>query len=354
MPRIATNPVAGRQRDVSVPARLRELRQARGLTQAVLAGTDFTKGFISQLESGTSRLSLRAAQVLAGRLGVTVAELLGSGEGSDAQLQIRLLEAERELSTGSPELALKMSREFKPAGRFRGRALRLQGRALLELDRADEATHVLQQALEVFRAERDREFYVRTLYDLAFGQARLDRPERSLVLALECQRALEAGELVDRTMELQLESLLASIYARLGQAVEVQPHLERALRYEAIWPVGIVATAVEHGQLVSAGLSGPPEHPEPALITASEEAVQRIVSGVATPSSFVGCVNDQIGVREFLEGKALAQCGTRSLVHKCKVRPCVRRGPRSDFSRPVLASQQVGQIRSQASRLQNT
>lgn len=60
--------------DPSVGLKVRELRTARKMTQAQLAGPDFSKGFISLLETGRTRISLRAAEILASRLGVPVTD----------------------------------------------------------------------------------------------------------------------------------------------------------------------------------------------------------------------------------------------------------------------------------------
>jgi transcriptional regulator with XRE-family HTH domain len=56
--------------------RLRQLRQATGITQAQLAGRDFSKGFVSLVETGRARASLRAAQLFADRLRVPLADLV--------------------------------------------------------------------------------------------------------------------------------------------------------------------------------------------------------------------------------------------------------------------------------------
>jgi transcriptional regulator with XRE-family HTH domain len=49
-------------------ARVREARRERGMSQAQLAGDELTKGFISQVESGLVRPSVRSLQILsAGR-----------------------------------------------------------------------------------------------------------------------------------------------------------------------------------------------------------------------------------------------------------------------------------------------
>src|SRR4051794_33047671 len=55
---------------------IRRLRQARGLTQEALANPEFTKGYVSALERGSVRPSLKALEVLARRLQVPILDLL--------------------------------------------------------------------------------------------------------------------------------------------------------------------------------------------------------------------------------------------------------------------------------------
>lgn len=207
---------------------IRALRLARGLTQAQLAGDDFTKGFVSQLESGRTRLSLRAAQVLAGRLGVAVDDLIGT----DTRVTTRdldIVRAERELAAGDPGAALRLARGLPIEGGHRGRILRLQGRALLALDRASEALRPLDTALVEFRARAQRDLAVRTLYDIALAHARLDESDEGLVVGLECLRALEAGDLIDRTLELQVRTFLGATYVRRGDFALADAQMERAV-----------------------------------------------------------------------------------------------------------------------------
>src|SRR5690242_18729103 len=63
-----------------VGERIRKMRRDRGLTQQALAGNEFTKGYVSALERGAVRPSFRALQVLAGHLGVPIAELLSASQ----------------------------------------------------------------------------------------------------------------------------------------------------------------------------------------------------------------------------------------------------------------------------------
>lgn len=71
--------------------RLRELRTARGMTQAQLAGADFSKGFVSLVETGRARVSLRAAQIFADRLGLPLGDLVDPAPARDGALRLRAL-----------------------------------------------------------------------------------------------------------------------------------------------------------------------------------------------------------------------------------------------------------------------
>ena len=57
--------------------RVRSARRAAGLSQAQLAGDELTKGFISQVEAGLVRPSIRSLQVIAGRLGRSLDYFVG-------------------------------------------------------------------------------------------------------------------------------------------------------------------------------------------------------------------------------------------------------------------------------------
>lgn len=201
------------------------------MTQAALAGSDFTKGFVSLVETGRAGLSVRAASVFASRLGVPLAELLATAEGKADQVQIIAVRAERELAAENPKAALELVQAAKAPGpgRFRPRLLRVQGRAWLQLDEAAKALGFLEQGLREFRAQGEREMAARTLFDLAFAHARLDEPEEALLLALECERAIRSGDVVDRTLELQVRSFLAATYARRGDFPSANLQIERAL-----------------------------------------------------------------------------------------------------------------------------
>src|SRR5439155_26343709 len=135
--------------DPSFGERLRVLRVQRGITQRALAEPEFTKGFISHVETGRTRVSLRAAGILAGRLGVKVTDLLATPAGGrEARAELRLLESERALADGQPKAALELLERItaQPHGLVRARARRLTGRALGELGRVADALKPLSEA----------------------------------------------------------------------------------------------------------------------------------------------------------------------------------------------------------------
>src|SRR5688500_15269981 len=88
-----------------VAARIRSLRTAKGLTQAQVAEPNYTKAYISMLESGRTRASMKALEHIAGVLGVKPSDLLG-GTSEPSTPQYELLEARRALEEGRASEAI--------------------------------------------------------------------------------------------------------------------------------------------------------------------------------------------------------------------------------------------------------
>ena len=212
--------------------RLRGLRQARGLTQAQLAAKDFTPGFISLLEGGQTRASLRAAEILARRLGVAVSELLEvPASRGEHELELELFAAQRLQATGDLEGARRAaeSASERSRGMLRARWLRLHGQILLRLDRARDAIGPLDQARRAFRSSPDPELTARVTYELAQAHAALGEFAEAVGLASDCERLLDARVVVDRTFEFQVMNFLAAMFVDLGETGAADVRAERAL-----------------------------------------------------------------------------------------------------------------------------
>jgi transcriptional regulator with XRE-family HTH domain len=141
----------------SLGQRIRRIRGQRGMSLAKVGGNDFTRAFLSQIELGKARPSLRVLRVIAERLGTEVEYLL---EGRQAGLE--------------RELALEMGRVLVARGEYR-RALRalkpalssydwplgtdarlVQAEAMIALGRKEKANEILVRERRVIEAQGDR------------------------------------------------------------------------------------------------------------------------------------------------------------------------------------------------------
>lgn len=152
-----------------VGARIRALRQARGLTQSQVAEPAYTKAYISMLEAGRTRASMKALEHIGARLGVQPADLLAERPPAGPQYE-RMLAAVDELM----EVTRSAATHAAAAARGRGdrRAAERHARRSLELlavaaarraelatldgspdalRRASEALRLARQALQALR-----------------------------------------------------------------------------------------------------------------------------------------------------------------------------------------------------------
>src|SRR5438105_5625875 len=85
----------------TVGQRLRRLRRERGLSQRELASPGVSYAYISRIEAGARRPSVKALRRLAPKLGVSVKYLETGRDLSDRdQRELRLSDAELELRLG--------------------------------------------------------------------------------------------------------------------------------------------------------------------------------------------------------------------------------------------------------------
>ena len=211
--------------------RVRALRIARGISQAELAGSDYSKSLIGLIETGRTRMSLQTAEKLASRLGVPVADLLAAPPApKEKEFELALLRAESEFRAGKPDDAVRLTEglDRKTSGLLRARVQRLRGRALNASSHSREAIRLLDEALRTFREKAEHELVARTLYDLAVAHGRLDQIGESLNLALEAERALRDRQVVDRTFELTVLSLISALFVVLGDFGAADIRAERA------------------------------------------------------------------------------------------------------------------------------
>jgi transcriptional regulator with XRE-family HTH domain/predicted negative regulator of RcsB-dependent stress response len=230
----------GRARPTHVPdpkalgARLRALREARGLSLRQIAFPGCSPSYLSRVESGDRVASLTILAELARRLGTTIEELLGrsiDGRISEGDLAA----AEVAARMGAPradediESLLAGARSLGDA-RAESRLLEYQGS--LALDRGDEsrAVELLEQARATGPAASARE---RPALFRALGRAQTatgDLIQAAAVLQTAFDQVSEAP--ADTALMVQFGSYLADAYTDRGRFSDAEAVLGRVLRHD--------------------------------------------------------------------------------------------------------------------------
>lgn len=213
-----------------VGARIRSLRTARGLTQAQLAEPLYTKAYISMLESGRTRASMKALEHIAGVLGVTPSDLLGGNPTPDAP-QYSLIEARRLLETGSAKDAVAILESLEEGLQPGDQMVRLRYLAAAHnaLGQAKQAFPILERAQRMAELLGDREEQVRVKAVLAATYARTYAHAESVELLKECVKACDDGLINDPAFLFRRLVDLATTLANQRQPKVALPFYERAI-----------------------------------------------------------------------------------------------------------------------------
>lgn len=153
-------PPDGAMAERSIGARIKKLRQDKGLTQKALAEPGYTHAYISTIEAGKRQPSAEALKHFAERLGVTPQEL-ATGRTPDLEPQLELLaaDARRLMSTGqrieAETLLQQLEAEAKEhlLPRFIARAAELRGISTESSGQRVEAAQHFERAIELLREE---------------------------------------------------------------------------------------------------------------------------------------------------------------------------------------------------------
>src|SRR5438128_7486936 len=131
------------QKTTTLGERVRAVRHELGMSQAQLAGDELTKGFISQVEAGLVRPSLRSLQIIAGRLGKGIEYFVGDQPvTATKRVHYHRVAAETaaeraDWSTAEAEVAARLAPG--PSRRDRGKLLRVLVQAELGGHRTERA-----------------------------------------------------------------------------------------------------------------------------------------------------------------------------------------------------------------------
>jgi transcriptional regulator with XRE-family HTH domain len=213
-----------------VGARIRSLRTAKGLTQAQVAEPQYTKAYISMLESGRTRASMKALEHIAGVLGVRPADLLG-GAPSPATPQYTLLEARSLVEQGRGGEATSMLEALEEGLTAQDQLVRLRYLAIAynAAGQPKQAFPLIERAQRMAELLDDNEEQIRVKAVLASAYARTYAYEESARILRECIEACENGVLNDPAFHFRRLVDLAIMQGNQRQSKQALATYERAL-----------------------------------------------------------------------------------------------------------------------------
>ena len=213
-----------------VGARIRSLRTAKGLTQAQVAEPNYTKAYISMLESGRTRASMKALEHIAGVLGVKPADLLG-GVAAPATPQYELLEARRFIEQQRPNDAIPILEALEEGLGASDQLVRLRylATAFNQTGQPKQAFPLIERAQRMAELLEDEEEKVRVNAVLASAYSSTYAYEESLRLLRQIVTACENGVPNDPAFHFRRLVDMALVLTNLRQPKQALTAYERAI-----------------------------------------------------------------------------------------------------------------------------
>ena len=215
--------------------RLRRLRHERGLSQRDLASPGVSYAYISRIEAGARRPSVKALRQLAPKLGVSV-EYLETGRdlSEHDQRELRLAEAELRLrlEPGSPESESEFAdllAEAEAAGDAEAEARARMGLGELADRRGDLPTAIAEleraRAAGVLSPLSHADLYA----TLARAYSASGQPRRAVELLEDCLSQVQAQAPEDVVREVRFATYLSYALSDLGELDRARAVVREAL-----------------------------------------------------------------------------------------------------------------------------
>ena len=239
----------GRAVAARVGTNIREVRTKLGLTQAQLAAPEFSISYISAIERGKIRPSLRALSILAKRLDVPLTFLLegspaGAAEaravgyspadsGPDQRVDVDLLQANVLVHQHAFKEAEQLLEPIQPERITTDQAYRLfllRGQIHLGANEYQEAVVDLRAAVSQGEGLNDIEYIERARNLLGKAYYSLYNYTLAVENHQRCNAAIENGYITDPVFSFDVFSNLASDYFRLSDLEKAVAYYHRALQ----------------------------------------------------------------------------------------------------------------------------
>lgn len=218
--------------------RIRERRLAIGLTQRDVAGNDFTRGFISQIENGLIDPSLKSLEIIAQRLGTSVsyflandspveaAELLSMLRRSAALRDAGDLDSAYELATQAVEMASRQSDVMLQA-----RMQRLLGWLQYDKKQFEKAAQTMEIASQSFQKAGDMLDAAKALNTAGSAWHHAHNTDKAIASYRAALKMLDAAE-ESREDRLRISVNMALSYFAKGEYDQALPLLQQILERE--------------------------------------------------------------------------------------------------------------------------
>ncbi|MGH2377677.1 MAG: tetratricopeptide repeat protein [Candidatus Limnocylindria bacterium] len=245
--------------------RVRAARSQLGLSQAQLAGDELTKGFISQLESGLVRPSIRSLQLIAGRLGKPLDYFIGD-EPLAANKRLAFHRVAAETAAEQDDWSevrrhVGIALEQSPHPRERAGLLYLLARAEASESAFERVFEAVSESLGLVQESTDPPLVAGLLF--LRGTAYLDLGQLGAATeAYEAARdVIERNEIVEPRLRSRVLISLGTAYRRLNRTSKAIAAYESALaiasraselRLAARGFMGIAVTHYDAGELDTA------------------------------------------------------------------------------------------------------
>jgi tetratricopeptide (TPR) repeat protein len=227
--------------------RLRQARLERGMSQETLAQPEFTKSYVSAVERGKARPSLKALELMARRLGIPLNEFLVAVPPTGSDIDIAALDediayqldhAKLLITTqrGDDALQLINTAEQEYSDYFdrlsdptRYRFYRLRALAYLRVGEPGSARRDLDRAMVLAPQLDDSQEVERTRNALGAVFYEQDLPQQALEHHLRCAQAISDGVVKDPTLRLTIYRNLANDYWALKNTSQAIAAYKEAL-----------------------------------------------------------------------------------------------------------------------------
>ncbi len=213
--------------------RVRAARREAGLSQAQLAGDELTKGFISQIESGLVRPSIRSLQHIAQKLGKPLEYFIGDEPlAATKRVTFHHLAAEaaaERLDWPTAELEASAGLAVVTDVVERARFLRLLASAALYQGRREEAFDRVTEGLALLDVTKQPIDVARLLYVRGAAYADAGQLVASTEAFERVRDIVERYEIVEPRLRARVAVALGSMYRRLGRTTKAIASYETAL-----------------------------------------------------------------------------------------------------------------------------